>query len=102
MKEQAYQICRIPEFRDWFDEQTEKARVQIDDRLSKIQEEGYFGDHKPVGDDDVVWELKWKNGRRVYFTHIPEMKILVLLGGNKNGQDKDIRKAESLCKKYTT
>lgn len=101
MKERAYHIHRIPEFLDWFDGQTEKARVQIDDRLSKIQDEGYFGDHKSVSNDDEVWELKWKNGRRVYFAHIQEKKILVLLGGNKNGQDKDIHKAKSLCKKYT-
>jgi putative addiction module killer protein len=92
----------VSEFRDWFNEQTEKAKVQMDDRLSKIQDEGYFGDHKSVCDDDEVWELKWKNGRRVYFAYIPEKKILVLLGGNKNGQDKDIHKAKSLYKKYTS
>jgi putative component of toxin-antitoxin plasmid stabilization module len=63
-----YQIHRIPEFRDWFNTQTEKAKVQIDDRLSKIQDEGYFGDHKSVCDYDEVLELKWKNGRRVYFS----------------------------------
>lgn len=102
MNERAYHIHRIPEFRDWFNEQTEKAKVQIDDRFSKIQDEGYFGIHKPVSDDNKVWELKWKNGRRVYYAYIPETEILVLLGGNKNGQKKDIRKAESLCKKYTT
>ena len=101
MKERSYHIYRVPEFRDWLEEQTEKAKVQIDDRLSKIQDEGYFGDHKSVSQAHEVWELKWKNGRRVYFAHIPEKKILILLGGNKNGQDKDIRKAKSLYKKYT-
>lgn len=101
MKDRAYQILRSPEFRDWFGEQTEKARVQIDDRLSKIQDEGYFGNHKSVSNDDEVWELKWKNGRSVYFAYFPEKKILVLIGGNKNGQDKDIHKAKSLFKKYT-
>lgn len=93
-------IYRTPEFREWFDEQTEKARVQIDDRLSRIQEEGYFGDHKSVEDVWDVCELKWKNGRRVYYTYIQRDGILLLLGGNKNGQSKDIHKAASLCKKY--
>ncbi len=103
MKDRIYQIHRIPEYRSWYEEQTEKTKVQIDDRLSKIQDEGYFGDHKSVSDDgEGVWELKWKNGRRLYFAHIPEKKILLLLGGNKNGQDKDIRKAKSLFKKYTS
>lgn len=97
-----YRIYRITEFKDWFNEQTEKAQVQIDDRLSKIQDEGYFGDHKSVTDNDDVWELKWKNGRRVYYAYMPEEKILVLLGGNKNGQSKDINKATNLYDKYTT
>lgn len=102
MRAQIYQIHRIPEFRNWYETQTEKAKVQIDDRLSKIQEDGYFGDHKCVNDDpDGVWELKWKNGRRVYYAHIPYNKLLVLLGGNKNGQDKDIRKADLFLKRYT-
>lgn len=102
MKTNPYTIFRIPEFREWFEEQSEKSRVQIDDRLSKMQDAGYFGEHKSVCVNHDIWELKWKNGRRVYFAHIPERKILVLLGGNKNGQDKDIRRAKSLFKKYTT
>lgn len=101
MKERMYQILRTPEYRDWFDDQTEKSKAQIDDRLSKIQDEGYFGDHKSVGEKNEVGELRWKNGRRLYFAYFPERKILLLLGGNKNGQDKDIRKAKSLFKKYT-
>lgn len=101
LRRKKYSIHRILEFRDWYDEQTEKAKVQIDDRLSKIQDEGYFGDYKSVTNDDEVWELKWKNGRRVYFAYIPEDAILVLLGGNKNGQNKDINEAQKLYEKYT-
>lgn len=101
MIERVFQIFRVPEFRDWFEDQTEKAQVQIDGRLSRIQDVGYFGDYKSVSDENEIWELRWKNGRRIYFAPIPEKKILILLGGNKNGQDKDIRKAKALYKKYT-
>lgn len=102
MKEQIYKIRRTPEFRAWFDDQTEKTKVQIDHRLSNIQYLEHFGDHKNVGDDKLkVWELRWKNGRRIYFAHVPENNVLLLLGGNKNGQNKDIRKAKSLLQKYT-
>lgn len=78
--------------------ETYKSRVQIADRLSKIQMEGYFGDHKPVGGD--VWELKWINGRRVYYAYFAESNIILLIGGNKNGQSKDITKAKKILKKY--
>jgi putative addiction module killer protein len=101
MKDTLYRIYRVPEFREWFDQQTEKSKAQIDDRLLRIQDEGYFGVYKSVDESGVIWELKWKNGRRIYFSFIPEKKVLCLLGGNKNGQDKDIRKAKSLYKKYT-
>lgn len=102
MNEQTYHIVIAPEFRDWFEEQTEKSKIQIDDRLSKIQYSGYFGDCKSVTEGKEVWELKWKNGRRLYFAHVPIRNVLILLGGNKNGQDKDIRKAKSLYEKYTS
>jgi hypothetical protein len=34
----------------------------------------------------------------VYYAYIPEKKILLLLGGNKNGQDKDIRQAKKILR----
>ncbi len=44
--------------------------------------------------------MHWKNGRRIYFSYIAELDIVLLLGGNKNGQDKDIKKAKNILKKY--
>jgi putative addiction module killer protein len=94
MKEKAYEIFNTPEYDEWLDEQTAKSQVQVRSRVSHIQDEGHFGEHKEVGDG--VSELKWKNGRRVYYAEIPERQILLLLGGNKNGQDKDIRQAKKI------
>lgn len=94
----AYTIYNTSEYDDWLDEQPAKSQVQIRQRISHIQDEGYFGDRKDVGDS--VSELRWKNGRRIYYAYIPEKKILLLLGGNKNGQDKDIGQAKKLYNKY--
>jgi putative addiction module killer protein len=96
MKEIKYKILVTPEYAEWFNEQSAKSQVQINDRLSRVRENGYFGDHKDVG--EAVWELKWANGRRVYYAYIPEKKILLILGGNKNGQDKDIRQARKILR----
>ncbi len=94
-------IFRAPEFIEWFEQQTEKSKVQIDDRLSKIQNDEYFGVHRYVGTASAeVWELKWKNGRRVYYAYLPESSIFILLGGVKNAQSKDITHAKRLFKKY--
>lgn len=91
-----YNLHETEEYEEWRNKQTPKDQVQIAKRLDKIKDEGYFGDHKPL--DEGVWELKWQNGRRVYYAFIKELDILLLLGGNKNGQDKDITKAIRLVK----
>lgn len=95
-----FKIYNTPEYDDWLSEQGAKSQVQIRQRISHIQDDGYFGDHKDV--NGGVWELRWKNGRRVYYAYIPESKILLLLRGNKNGQDKDIRQAKNILYKHTT
>jgi putative addiction module killer protein len=91
----------VPEYETWLSQQPEKVQVQIEERLARIRYDAHYGDHRSVSTDNSVWELRWKNGRRVYYAMIPGSTVLVLLGGNKNGQDKDISKAKRLFKKYT-
>jgi len=93
-----YKILQTDEFEEWLDDEPAKSRVQIAKRIAKIKEEGHFGDHKPVRDH--VWELRWENGRRVYYSLIPVTQVLLLLGGNKNGQNKDIHQAEKIYKEW--
>jgi putative addiction module killer protein len=74
-----------------------KSRVQIAKRLEKIETEGHFGTtREDLGDG--VCELKWKNGRRIYYAYIPKDNVLLLVGGNKNGQDKDITQAKKILR----
>ena len=99
MKGKAYTIYNAPEYDESQIEQPAKSQVQVRS-VSHIQEEGHFGDLRRGGDG--VWELRWKNGRRVYYADIPERQILLLLGGNKNGQDKDIRQARKIFNKHVS
>ena len=93
-----YKFYRTGEYDFWLTSQTDKEQAQITERLSKIELESYFGDHKPVGGD--IWELRWVNGRRLYYAHLAELNIILLLGGNKNGQGKDITKAKKIFRKH--
>ncbi len=97
-KEMTYTIHKTGEYEEWFNAETAKSQVQIDKRLSNIEIYEHFGTRNDVGDD--VMELKWDNGRRVYYAYIPEDSILVLLGGNKNGQQRDINRAKNIRSKY--
>jgi putative addiction module killer protein len=92
---------RLPEFVDWFEAQDLKGKAQVDARILKIESDGYFGDAKDLG--DALAELRWKNGRRVYFSRVRDddgSMVLLILGGNKNGQSKDIRQARLLLRRY--
>lgn len=94
-----YKTIRTIEFNEWLSNESLKSQVQIEKRISNIELEGHFGISKKV--DIEVYELKWENGRRVYYAHLIEENILLLLGGNKNGQSYDISQAKKILKEYT-
>ena len=95
-----YRVYETEEYGEWLAKETLKSRRQILSRVLKIEEEGHFGHHKYLR-KVRIWELKFNDGRRVYYAQIPESNVILLLGGNKNGQEKDIKKAGNLFKKYT-
>jgi len=107
MEDAEYRISRTAEFTEWFETQDVRAKAQISGRIEKIKLCGHFGDYKSVSFSEkgilknAVWELRWKDGRRLYYAYIPEKRILLILGGSKNGQDKDISKAKSIYLKAT-
>lgn len=93
-----YRLEQTEEYERWRLSQPIKARLQIAKRLLLIQQEGHFGDHKSV--DNGVYELRWESGRRIYYAIIPPMNLLLLLGGNKNAQNKDIQQAQRLYREW--
>ena len=85
------------EFRDWLGSLSENTRAFIRDRLERIRHDNFFGDMKALGDG--LYELRWRNGIRTYFAFATDSDgrvALMLLGGMKDGQDRDIRKARTL------
>lgn len=92
--------CSTPEFDDRLSGLNARERAQVDDRLDRIREHSHFGDKKYLGDD--LFELRWRSGRRVYYaicTDAEENAALMLLGGAKNGQERDIRYARKILER---
>lgn len=87
------EIEATEEFEDWLSQLPPKYEGQIRKRLLAIQEHGHFGDYKSLGQG--LYELRWENGRRIYFARI-DRRIILLLGGLKNEQDKQIKKARAM------
>ncbi len=75
-----------------------KARIEILNRVSKIQSVGCFGDYKSVGGE--LQELRFFSGAgyRVYFIIRNGRCVILLAGGAKDTQARDIQKAHELLK----
>jgi putative addiction module killer protein len=89
-------IYRTDEFIAWYSEQPFRVQTHIEARLERIESEGYFGVSNRF---DGLIELKWGSGLRIYTHLMSDRLLLVLLGGNKNGQDKDIQRAKKILKR---
>ena len=72
-----------------------QGKVAIIRRIERIKS-GNFGDSKSVGDE--VFELRITTGPayRVYYTKRDEAVVILLVGGDKSTQSKDIAKAKQL------
>jgi putative addiction module killer protein len=88
---------RIP-FRDWLSELDLAIRARVQARVLRF-ETGNLGDHKEVGGG--VWEarLDFGPGYRLYFGRSGREVILVLLGGDKRTQKKDVKRAREFWAK---
>jgi len=91
-------IIQTEEFKDWLDEQRSFIRLRILLRMDKLEYEEHFGDFKYLG--AKLFELRWRNGFRIYFSRIGDNTLLFLIGGNKNEQKKNIKKARILISGY--
>lgn len=74
-----------------------KGRIAVARRIERI-EHGNFGDVKPVGTSISELRIQTGPGYRIYFTKREEQIIILLVGGDKSTQQKDIEKAKKLLK----
>lgn len=93
----------IVETTDTFDKWLRKmkdrsARIAIIERITRIQSTGHFGDFKAISSDLHELRLFVGPGYRVYYTIRGGKLVLLLAGGNKSTQKRDIEKAKELLK----
>lgn len=77
------------------------GRLRILERIDRLAN-GNPGDVKPVGQG--IWELRltYGPGYRVYYLQDGDTLILLLVGGDKSTQPKDISKAHELADEWHT
>jgi putative addiction module killer protein len=87
-------------YQDWLDAMRDRvAKVAVIRRVARM-EVGLFGDCKPLRDG--VWELRVDVGAgyRVYYAHVGDRVILLIGGGDKRSQSRDIERSVKLLKDW--
>jgi putative addiction module killer protein len=84
-------------FGAWLDDLRDReARARIVVRLRRI-EIGALGDFKPVGGGVGELRIRYGPGYRLYFVRRGEIVVVLLCGGDKSTQAKDIRLAKIMA-----
>ena len=88
---------QTPAFSDWFAElRDRKAQAAVARRIVRI-EAGNMGDVKSLGDGVSEARIDFGPGYRLYFTRRGNTVIVLLVGGDKGSQTRDIAKAKELA-----
>lgn len=75
------------------------VRARIKSAILKLSN-GHFGDCKKINSNISEIRLHFGSGYRIYFSEIDKIIILLLCGGDKSTQSKDIEKANMYLKDY--
>jgi len=87
-------LRQTQEFQDWLDGLSDvRAQVRIVARL-RLAELGNLGDWKSVGGNVSEMRVDVGPGYRLYFTRRGKLVVVMLAGGDKSSQKRDIRRAQ--------
>ncbi len=75
-----------------------KGRARISARIERVRLSGHFGDSASVGEGVSELRIRFGPGCRVYFCRRGEEVVILLGGGDKGSQKRDIRAAQALAK----
>jgi putative addiction module killer protein len=91
-------IYTTEQFDTWYDGLRDaRAKAAIKVRMRRA-EESNFGDCEPVGEGVSEMRIHYGPGYRVYFKRTGMEVVILLAGGDKSTQAKDIRKALKLAR----
>ena len=91
------EVRRTHEFSKWLaDLRDTRARLYITRRIDRLAE-GNFGDSKTVGDAVSELRINYGPGYRVYFARRGGALVILLCGGDKATQPRDIMRAKALA-----
>ena len=92
------EVRRSDLFIEWLAELRDTvAKVRIAKRIDRM-ERGNFGDHRSVGGEVSELRFTFGPGYRVYYTQRGNTVVILLCGGDKGSQERDIELAQRMAK----
>jgi putative addiction module killer protein len=93
------EVRQTETFRAWLDGlRDDNARVRIGIRIQRL-ERGNPGDVKPVGNGVSEMRIDYGPGYRIYFVQRGKTVVILLCGGDKRSQARDIVRAIEMAQK---
>ena len=93
-----FTLERTPEWDAWFGKLRDQVgKRAILTRLARLQITGHWGDAEPVGDGITEIRIHVGPGYRVYCKQTGKTIVLLLNGGDKDSQARDIRRAKEIA-----
>lgn len=94
-----FSVLKTEVFDRWLSKlRDERAKARIAARI-KSAELGNLGDITPVGNGVSEMRIHYGQGYRVYFIQRGRELIILLIGGDKSSQRRDIEKAKAIARK---
>jgi putative addiction module killer protein len=92
-----FEVQKTDEFDNWLsDLADQKAKAKIASRIERLGL-GNPGDVRPVGEGISEMRVPYGPGYRVYFKQTGKAVVLLLCGGDKSTQAKDIKRAKEIA-----
>lgn len=84
---------------EWLNSLDSITRKRINQRILRL-EDGNFGDCKKISEDISELRFSFGKGYRIYYTELNNTIVLLINGGDKSAQSKDIEKAHLILKQW--
>ena len=86
-------------FLDWLESLDNKIRYRVKERLYRIAL-GNLGDHKFISKGVSEIRLTFGSGYRIYYSNMENKTIMLLCGGDKSTQKRDVKKTNAYLQDY--
>jgi len=98
MADTAFEVRVTDQYRKWYSEVRDiEARARIRTRLRRLSQ-GNPGPTKPVGEGVSELKIDYGPGYRIYYVRRGKVIYILLLGGTKKTQQRDIQTALDLAR----